>query len=218
MDTDAPVTVSNPTEAAAPVKSARPPPIVLTSAGNLIQLQKQLKGVAKTCNGTKVVTMDMVDYQAVRNFLDSHSLSYFTFFPKTDKPIKAVILHLPINIPAEDIAQGLVDIGFDVISVRQMSTTRRSPDGSASITLPLFLMTLPKNTESPELFKLSSLCHISIKVEAYKSRNTLTQCYNCQKFGHVWANCKQPPLYIGVGAGRPTGHRLPGDEEHIFDS
>jgi hypothetical protein len=86
MDTDAPVTVSNTTEASAPVKAARPPPIVLTSAANLIQLQKQLKGVAKhnfefrsTRNGTKVVTMDMVDYQAVRTFLDTHSLSYFPF-------------------------------------------------------------------------------------------------------------------------------------------
>jgi hypothetical protein len=82
METDALVTVSNPTEAAAHVKSARPPPIVLTSVANLIQLQKQLKGVAKhnfefrsTRNGTKVVTTDMVDYQAVRTFLDTHSLS-----------------------------------------------------------------------------------------------------------------------------------------------
>jgi hypothetical protein len=95
MDTDAPVTVSNPTEAAAPLKSARPPPIVLTSAVNFIQLQKQLQGVAQhnfefrsTRNGTKVVTMDMVDYQAARTFLDTHSLSYFTFYPKADKPIK----------------------------------------------------------------------------------------------------------------------------------
>jgi hypothetical protein len=44
-------------------KSSRPPPIVLTSASNLIQLQKQLKGVAidtfefrSTKNGTRVVT------------------------------------------------------------------------------------------------------------------------------------------------------------------
>jgi hypothetical protein len=46
MDTDAPVTVSNTTEATAPEKSGLPPPIVLTTAANLIQLQKQLKGVA----------------------------------------------------------------------------------------------------------------------------------------------------------------------------
>jgi hypothetical protein len=168
MDTDAPVMVSNSTQATAPEKSGRPPPVVLTSTTNLIQLQKQLKGVARhsfefrsTTNRTK----DLVDYQAVKSHFEKNTLSYFTFFPKSDKPIKAVIRHLPINTPAEDIAERLVDIGFNVISVKQMSTARRSSDGSTNITLPLFLVTLPRTTKSSEIFKLSSLCHISIKVE-----------------------------------------------------
>jgi hypothetical protein len=199
MDTDAPAE-SNTEEAAAPGKSSRPPPILLTSAGNLIQLQKQLKGVPKqpfefrnTKNGTRVVTKDVVDYLVVKSFFNQNSLSYFTFFPKSEKPIKAVLRHLPSNTPAQDISERLVDLGFDVISVKQMSSTRRSPDGSKPVNLPLFLVTLRRTHKSPEIFKLSSLCYISMKVEAYKSQNTLTQCYNFQKFGHVWANCKQPP-------------------------
>jgi hypothetical protein len=209
MDTDAPAE-SNAEEAAAPapVKSSRPPLIVLTIAANLIQLQKKLKGVARqpfefrnTKNGTRVVTKDMVDYLAGKAYFNQNSLSYFTFFPKSEKPIKAVLRHLPSNIPAQDISEGLVDLGFDVVSVKQMSSTRRSPVGSKPVNLPLFLVTLPRTPKSPEIFKLSSLCHISIKVEAYKSRNTLTQCYNCQKFGHVWANCKQPPRCMSCGGG-----------------
>jgi hypothetical protein len=65
----------------------------------------------------------------------------------------------------------------------------------------LFLVTLLRNTKSSELFKLSSLCHISIKVKAYKSKNTLTHCYNCQQFGSIWANCKQPPRCLWCGGG-----------------
>jgi hypothetical protein len=156
------------------------------SAANLIQLQKQLKGVVrqsfefrKTKNGTRVVTKDMVDYQAVKTFFNDHTLSYYTFYPKAEKPITAVIRYLPINTPAEDIADGLVELSSDVISVRQMSTTLRSPEDSTSIALPLFLVTLPRMAKSQDLFKLC-LCHISIKVESYKSQNTLTQCYNCQ--------------------------------------
>jgi hypothetical protein len=59
MDTDSPVTQSSAAEEAVPEKACRPPPILLTSATNVIQLQKQLKGVAKqifefrsTKNGT----------------------------------------------------------------------------------------------------------------------------------------------------------------------
>lgn len=38
-------------------------------------------------------------------------------------------------------------------------------------------------------------------MEAYKSHNGLTQCFNCQNFGHVSANCKQPPKCLWFGGG-----------------
>jgi hypothetical protein len=44
MDTDATTTETTATEEAVPSKTGRPPPIILTFATNLIQLQKQLKG------------------------------------------------------------------------------------------------------------------------------------------------------------------------------
>jgi hypothetical protein len=87
---------------------------------------------------------------------------------------------------------------------------------SPFIALPLLLVTLQRTVKPQDLFKLSSLCHISIKVESCKSQNTLTQCYNCQKLGHVWANCKQPlfpPLLVVWG--RPHAQRLPGEGERI---
>jgi hypothetical protein len=63
----------------------------------------------------------------------------------------------------------------------------------------LILITLPKTSKSQDIFRLNSLCYIAIKVEAYKAQNGLTQCYNCQQFGHVWANCKQPPRCLWCG-------------------
>jgi hypothetical protein len=63
--------------------------------------------------------------------------------------MKAVIRHLPHNTPAEDISDGLLSLGFDVISVKQMTATRRSPsDGSTTVNLPLFLITLPRMAKS----------------------------------------------------------------------
>jgi hypothetical protein len=145
----------------------------LTSATNLIQLQKQLKEIAKqqfqfcsTRNGTRVTTKDMGKYQSLKGHFEANNLSYSTFYSKSERSIKAVIRHLPIHTPAKDIAEGLADLGFEVISVRQMSTARRSPEETTSITLPLFLVTLPRTTKSQDLFRLSNLCH-------------------CQKFGHV---------------------------------
>jgi hypothetical protein len=43
------------------------------------------------------------------------------------KPLKTVIRHLPSNTPAEEIYEALVDLGFDVTSVKQITTYRWSP-------------------------------------------------------------------------------------------
>jgi hypothetical protein len=202
---------TNPAESqqAPTTERSRPPPIVLTTETNLIRLQKDIKGIIKgsfefrsTRNGTRVVMREMADFSAIRSHFESNNLHYFTFHPKSQKPIKAVIRHLPFNTPAEDISDGLVSLGFDVISVKQMTSTRRpSAEGASQINLPLFLVTLPRNQKSQDIFKITGLCHISIKVEAYKAQTGLTQCYNCQKFGHVWANCRQPPRCLWCGGG-----------------
>jgi hypothetical protein len=114
-------------------KTGRPPPIILMSSENLIQLQKQLKNVVKddfefrsTRSGTRVFTKGMADFEAVKAHFSQNNLSYVFFFPKAQKPVKAVIRHLPPNTSAEDISDGLVNRGFDVVRVKQMTTTRRS--------------------------------------------------------------------------------------------
>jgi hypothetical protein len=59
-----------------------------------------------TRNGTRVITRGMVDFLAVKSHFEKNNLSYFTFYPKSEKPIKAAIHHLPQNTPAEDICVG----------------------------------------------------------------------------------------------------------------
>jgi hypothetical protein len=127
--------------------AGRPPPIVLTSDANLILLQKQLKGLVKgsfefrsTRNGIQVITKEMADYSAIRAYFDSNHLHHFTFHPKSEKPIKAVIRQLPGDTPAEDISNGLQDLGFSIPSMKQMTANRPSPEGgSHAVNLPPFL-------------------------------------------------------------------------------
>jgi hypothetical protein len=97
MDTDAPDRVHHNWESSSRKIGQAAPNIVLTSASNPIQLQKQLKGVSKDTfelqspkNGTRVVTKKMMDYQSVKTYFEYKNLSYYTFYPKSEKPIKAV--------------------------------------------------------------------------------------------------------------------------------
>jgi hypothetical protein len=127
-----------------------------------------------TGNGTRVTARNMVDFQSVKSHFDTQNLSYYSFFPKYEKPIKAVRRHLLLNTPAEDISDGRVSLGFDDVSVKQMTANRRSPPEELKIiNLPLFLITLPRTAKSQEIFRLSSLCHIATRVEAYRAQNAL---------------------------------------------
>jgi hypothetical protein len=99
-------------------QAGRPPPIVLTSQVNLIQLQRQLKGnfeFRNTRNRTRVVKKGMSDFSPIHSHFESSNLPYFTFYPKSKKPIKTVIWHLPVSTPADDTSDGLLNLGFDVL-------------------------------------------------------------------------------------------------------
>jgi hypothetical protein len=68
----------------------------------------------------------MANFQSVKSHFGSRNLSYYSFLPKSEKPIKVVIRHLPHNTPAEDISDGLASLGFDVFSVKQMTATEET--------------------------------------------------------------------------------------------
>jgi hypothetical protein len=119
MDTDSSGAEATTPEKAVPDKAGRPPTIILTSTTNLIQLQRQMKNVAKgdfefrnTKNGTRVMTKSMTNFETVKSFFSTQNLSYYSFFPKSQKPIKEVLRHLPTNTPAQDISDGLVTLRF----------------------------------------------------------------------------------------------------------
>jgi hypothetical protein len=72
------------------------------------------------------------------------------------------------------------------ISVKQMTAKCPNPErGLTHTTLPLFLVTLARKQKAPEIFKLTVLNKIVIKIKAYRSQNGLIQYYNYQCFGHI---------------------------------
>jgi hypothetical protein len=82
-----------------------------------------------------------------------------------------------------------------------MSTAHRSPEGTTFLTLPLFLVTLPRTTKFQDLFKLSNLCHISIKVESYKSLNALTSATTARRLATSGLIANNLPNACDVGGG-----------------
>jgi hypothetical protein len=70
---------------------------------------------------------EMADSSTICSHFKCSNLTYFIFNPKSQNLINDVVGHLPFTAPAEDILDGLVDLGFDVISAKQISATLQSP-------------------------------------------------------------------------------------------
>jgi hypothetical protein len=60
----------------------------------------------------------MLDFSAIRSHFETNNLPYFTFYPTSQEPKRTMIRHLPVSTPAKDISDGLVNLAFDVISVK----------------------------------------------------------------------------------------------------
>jgi hypothetical protein len=129
-------------------KPGRAPPIMTTSTTNLISLRtdstdhvKEEYKFRNTQNGTHIMTKEMEIQTGEQYF------HHFTFSPNSEKPTKAVIHHLPPDMPAEDISSSLEDLDFNVFNVRQMTATQTGPNGQIHMEpLPLLLITLTRNT------------------------------------------------------------------------
>jgi hypothetical protein len=111
-----------------PRKPGRLPPILMISTTDFILLQSDLKDIKgayefqNTQNGTCIITKEMVDYLAMKSYLEKNNLHHFTFSQNIKKPIKAVIHHLPSDTTVEDTSNSLEDLCFYII-VRQMTAT-----------------------------------------------------------------------------------------------
>jgi hypothetical protein len=128
-----------------------------------------------TASGTRIATQSMADYKLVQNLLSQKGLPFLTFYTKGDRPVKAVIRNLPNNTSSENITIALQVLSYEVINVKQMTGKRPSPEGVTLVSFPLFLNTLVRNQESQNMFKISSLCNLIVKIEAYNFKSGNTQ-------------------------------------------
>jgi hypothetical protein len=74
----------------------------------------------------------MTEYSALKFYREKNNLQYFTS-PNSEKPMKAVINHLPPDRPAEDTSNSLEDLGYNVINARQMTATGTTTNGQTPV-------------------------------------------------------------------------------------
>ncbi|GFT35299.1 nucleic-acid-binding protein from transposon X-element [Trichonephila clavipes] len=136
-------------------------------------------------------------YHELLTFLEKIQYQFYSIKLKSERPIKVVIKGLPKKAKPEDIHNDLIDLGFTVDRVSQLT---------GKITnqlLPVFLVSLPRNMTNATIFKLDKLSYLNVSVEGYDSKG-VTQCYKCQQFNHTASNCHIKPKCLKCGEPHQT--------------
>ncbi|KAL4089026.1 hypothetical protein QTP88_024104 [Uroleucon formosanum] len=183
-----------------------PPPIFVrgvTNYSNLTTAFIELIGVDNffckaSADRLKIQTANPESYRSLIHFLKDEGAEYHTYQLKEDKPLRVVIRNLHHTTEPDTIKEELEVRMFDVRRVTNvLHRVTKAP-------LPLFFVDLEPQIKSNEIFQLTSLLHTKIRVEEpYKSK-ILSQCINCQEYGHTKTYCGYPPRCVRCGAGHKT--------------
>lgn len=184
-----------------------PPPIFVRGVENYLDLCTALTehiGVDNffckaSTDRLKIQTSNPESYRSLIQFLKEQEAEFHTYQLKQDKPLRVVIRNLHPTTPVDTIKE---ELEVRLFEIRRVTNVLHKV---TKIPLPLFFVDLEPTTKSAEIFHLSALLHTKIKVEEpYKSK-TISQCNNCQEYGHTKTYCGYPSRCVRCG----SNHKSP---------
>ncbi|CAI6347136.1 unnamed protein product [Macrosiphum euphorbiae] len=183
-----------------------PPPIFVKGVINFPDLCSSLIEIIGVDNfvcksstdSLKIQTSNPQSYRTLIHFLKEKKAQYHTFQLKEDKPTRAVIRNLHPTTSTDLIKSELELRLFEVRKVTNvLHKTSKCP-------LPLFFVDLEPTHYSNDIFKLSSLLHTKVKVEEPYKPKVISQCLNCQEYGHTRAYCGYSARCVRCSAFHPS--------------
>jgi hypothetical protein len=119
---------------------------------------------------------------------------YYTYAPRnTKRQNQYLILGLDINYPTiSEIDSALQDVP-DIISIRHM--TKTDATGTKHPIPPVVVTTSP-NTTLSHFENVKDICYYKVRVVKYNPKHEITQCTNCQEFGHSKGYCRRQAVCV----------------------
>lgn len=142
--------------------------------------------IRKISIGYKLFCENQYDYDNAIKQLKEKNMEFFSYTSKNNRPYKVVLSGLD-KIEPEKVKTGLLKLGLKCLEVKIVC--RKFDNNRETI---FYIVYLRKgSTNITELRNnIKSINYIRIKW-SYQSKipNKVTQCYNCQMFGHGAYNC-----------------------------
>ena len=172
-----------------PVKNDKLPQIILTE--KITNYSKCIESVVNkytkiavklrySANGLSVQTTTLIDYLELNDELKKDNISFFTYTPKWLKN-KHIVAKGLSKLPLEDIKSDLHRQG---LKCDKIAFLKKNKAVTESYQYPIYIFTFDKDVNIQKVWSIQYLCHVKVKWEKYKNSRWVTQCHNCQMFGH----------------------------------
>ena len=190
---DTPLPDSSPPPSTMDFKSKVPPITFRLTDAVLPLLKPLLLADSRLIYRSSRVTVrptSLAEYKAILSAAATHHLEFYTHNPVVSHAAKSVLRGLPADTSSDDILRELTSRDLPVSAIRQMWRTEVDGAGVRSKRLlPLWVLTHHQDLLAP-LRAVTGLFHFRVTFEAPKSKDTISQCFRCQDFGHHAAFCK----------------------------
>lgn len=178
-----------------------PPPIFVRGVINYLEVCKEINELIGMDNffckastdRLKIQTANPESYRALVHYLKDQDAQFHTYQLREDKPIRVVLRNLH---PSTDVNIIKEELGLRMFEVRNVTNVLHKVTKNP---LPLFFVDLEPSIKSKEIFQLSSFLHTRVKVEEPYKAKTISQCNNCQDYGHTKTYCSYPPRCVRCG-------------------
>ncbi|CAI6376948.1 unnamed protein product, partial [Macrosiphum euphorbiae] len=143
-------------------------------------------------NEIKLNCPDEAAFRSVQAFLASiqDKVGFHTHALPSQRTLKIVIKGIPLDITDQEITDELKSHGFEPTFIRAFSKNGHR--------IPLHMVTLANLEQAKDIYQISKLFFINIKIEPYRSTGP-AQCYKCQNFGHSSLQCGHSSRCVKCG-------------------
>lgn len=141
--------------------------------------------------GHKLFCVLQYDYDRVIKYLKDKEGEFFTYTPKSNRPYKVVLSGLD-KMDAIKLKSNLIAKGLNCLDIKPVF--RKDKYNNEII---LYIVYFKKGSISLKELRENhtSIDYIKVKWSYHaKQSNKVTQCYNCQMFGHGSSNCNIKPF------------------------
>ena len=199
-------------------KQIRPPPIFVYGITNYQEFSKFLEDhnvqecTRKETSASLILnTKDADQYRKLHSVLRQECqektgaalfgiLQMHSYQLKNERSFVVYIRGLPSTMDPIEINTALVEKQF---TPRRVVNVPSRLNGTLKHR-PLFRVDLEPSDCNPEIYNLTNLLQVRIKVEPAKKRSDPPHCRNCQRFGHTKQYCLRSPRCIKCGADHPS--------------